>query len=284
MVYDATVVKAFLASPGDVADERRVAREVIHEWNAVHSEERRLVILPVGWDSHAVPEMGQRPQEIINSQVLHSCDFLVGIFWNRLGTPTGDSPSGTVEEIRRHVQAGKLAALYFSRAPIPPDSLDLDQYKALLAFRKECEQAGLLETYGSVDEFRTKFARQLTQRVIRSFRPSPAVLSDANARTPAEATPALSEEARELLRVAVTPGPLEGSITRVKSNAGVSVLAGGRDFTDPRTPRAEARWTAALEELENAGLVNDLHGTRYEFQVTQSGYELSDTLNVANPS
>lgn len=66
MSYDAKVFNVMIASPVDVASERNIVREVIHEWNAVHSRVRKIVLLPVGWESHSSPEMGSRPQEIIN--------------------------------------------------------------------------------------------------------------------------------------------------------------------------------------------------------------------------
>lgn len=89
MSYQATVFKVMIASPGDVAAERNVIREVITEWNNVNADARRTVLLPVGWETHSVPEMGDRPQAIINKQILGGCDLLVGVFWTRLGTETG---------------------------------------------------------------------------------------------------------------------------------------------------------------------------------------------------
>jgi hypothetical protein len=32
--------------------------------------------------------MGERPQQILNKQILATCDVLVGVFWTRLGTKT----------------------------------------------------------------------------------------------------------------------------------------------------------------------------------------------------
>ena len=281
MTYDATVIKAFIASPSDVGEERTVARDVINEWNAVHSEDKALVLLPVGWDTHAAPEMGERAQEIINRQLLRSCDLLVAIFWTRLGTPTGESPSGTVEEIREHVRAGKPASIYFSNAPVRPDSVDGKQYQALRAFRTECEATGLLETFDSTSEFRTKFVRQLAQTVIRAFQPSRQVqrTSDDTSEGPTEMRMALSEDALELLRAALN-GPTAGSVTLLSSNKGESVLAGGRDFTEPHSPRAQARWKRALQELEDTGLVEDSRGNRYNFEISHQGYEVGDQLGL----
>lgn len=72
MAYEATVLKVMIASPEDVSTERQIAREVIQEWNAVHSEDRRMVLAPVGWETDAYPEMGDRPQAVVNKQVLRT--------------------------------------------------------------------------------------------------------------------------------------------------------------------------------------------------------------------
>jgi hypothetical protein len=114
MPYTATVLPVMIASPGDVREYRTVARDVISEWNHIHSETHKTVMLPVGWDTHSSPELGASPQDLINDRVLEDCDLLIGIFWTRLGSPTTRAPSGTVEEIQRHVRAGKPAMVYFS--------------------------------------------------------------------------------------------------------------------------------------------------------------------------
>src|SRR4051812_41832398 len=117
MPYDAKVIKVFIASPGDVSTERQIIRDAINEWNTIHSEDKRVFLTAVGWETHAAPAMGERPQGIINSQILAGCDLLVAVFWTRLGSPTGKATSGTVEEIEAHVSSGKPAMLYFSSAP-----------------------------------------------------------------------------------------------------------------------------------------------------------------------
>lgn len=48
MSYEAKVFNVMIASPGDVASERTIIRDVIYEWNAVHSKSRNIVLLPVG--------------------------------------------------------------------------------------------------------------------------------------------------------------------------------------------------------------------------------------------
>ena len=149
MSYEAKVFNVMIASPGDVASERNIIREMIYEWNAVHSRSRKIVLLPVGWESHSSPEMGKRPQEIINTQILDKCDLLVGVFWTRIGTSTGKYISGTVEEIEKHIDAGKPTMLYFSDQPAHLDSVDSKQYEKLKEFKASCKDRGLYETYDS---------------------------------------------------------------------------------------------------------------------------------------
>jgi len=91
MTYKATVVPVMIASPGDVAEEREITRSVIHDWNDVNSQRSKVMLAAVGWDSHSSPELGERPQELINKRILKDCHILVGVFWTRLGTPTGNS-------------------------------------------------------------------------------------------------------------------------------------------------------------------------------------------------
>lgn len=117
-----------IASPGDVAEEREIARSVIHDWNDVNAQNSQIMLAAVGWDSHSSPELGERPQELINKRILKDCDILIGVFWTRLGTPAGNSPSGSVEEIEEHVAAGKPAMIYTSSRPVELGSVDLGQY------------------------------------------------------------------------------------------------------------------------------------------------------------
>jgi hypothetical protein len=115
MPYQATAVNVMIASPGDVGAERQAIQCIIHNWNSMNSEERRTVLMPIMWETHSTPVMGDRAQAIVNRQVLAKCDLLVAVFWTRLGSPTGSSPSGTVEEIQEHLRSGKPAMIYFSK-------------------------------------------------------------------------------------------------------------------------------------------------------------------------
>lgn len=165
MAYQATVYRILIASPSDVTAERKAIPEVISSWNATHAEDYGVVLVPVMWETHSTPEMGDRPQAIINKQIVASCDLLVGAFWTRIGTHTGVAESGTVEEISEIKSAGKPILIYFSSVPVVPDSVDPEQYKRLTDFKKQSQAEGLTEKYDSISELREKLLRHLTNTV-----------------------------------------------------------------------------------------------------------------------
>jgi Domain of unknown function (DUF4062) len=169
MSYRAKVIKVMIATPSDVDKERQLVRDAVYEWNYVHSEDKDIVLMPVGWESHASPSMGERPQAVINKQVLKDCDLLIAVFWTRLGSPTGKAASGTVEEIEEHLKAGKPAMLYFSSVPVALQSVDLKQYEALKKFREECRQKGLIEEYESLEDLIRKALQAPGPNGVTSF-------------------------------------------------------------------------------------------------------------------
>lgn len=276
MSYKATVLKIMLASPGDLSQERRLARDIIQEWNVIHAEDRRIVLMPVGWDTHSTPQMGDRPQAIINKQVLADCDLLVAIFWTRLGSPTGAAPSGTVEEIEEHLAVGKQAMIYFSAAPVRLDSVDNAQYSALLEFKESCRSRGLVEEYEELAEFREKFARNLAQTIIRLFKDETPGVGDVE--PPQQKGPALTVAAQELLSEASKDS--NGVIIKIGTLDGAHVQTNGRDFVESDDARSEAKWRAAVDELHHSRFVEDRAGKGEVFFVTDVGYEAADILGM----
>ena len=125
MAFQSDTYRVLIASPSDLTEERDVAAEAVNEWNVQHAAAEGVVLLPVRWETHAVPQANVRPQEALNVQFVRDCDMLVGMFWTKFGTKTGVAHSGTVEEIDEFVKAKKPAMLYFSRRPVDPDNINL---------------------------------------------------------------------------------------------------------------------------------------------------------------
>jgi len=150
MSFPATVLRVLIASPSDVPDARDAVEDALHSWNRLHATTRNVVLLPWRWETNSVPLLGGHPQEIINAQGVDGADIVVALFGSRLGSPTPDAVSGTVEEIERAVSSGKPVHLYFSRAPLPHD-VDTTQLEGLRNFKNEIRERGLL---GEFDDIR----------------------------------------------------------------------------------------------------------------------------------
>ena len=277
MSYSATVFNVMIASPGDVASERAIVRDVVYEWNAVHSNLRRIVLLPVGWETHSSPEMGAPAQEIINNQVLAKCDLLVGVFWTRIGTPTERHLSGTVEEIERHISTGKPAMLYFSSQPIVPDMVESDQIQKLRTFKESCQSHGLYERYDSYADFKDKFYRHLQLKINEH-----SIFKDIDAPSSNEileskiTIPSLIPEARTLLKE--TSQDPSGIIIHAKSVGGAVIQTNGKNFIPSNERREIVKWEHALEQLISNELVIDSGHRREVFQITNLGFQIADMI------
>ncbi|WP_282799610.1 hypothetical protein [Bombella apis] len=165
MSFNATVYKILIASPGDVEEEREAIPDIIMKWNNTNSETNNIVLLPVRWESHSAPLMGGRPQDVLNKQLVDSCDMVIGVFWTRLGSPTGFSESGTAEEIESFIESNKPAMLYFSSCKIDPSKIDPDQYRALKDFEGRMKKIGLVGGYKNITDFNEQLLRQITIHV-----------------------------------------------------------------------------------------------------------------------
>jgi hypothetical protein len=157
------LVRVFISSPGDVNDERNIARRVIHEANADPLLRDRVLIQAVAWDdpaSRVANTAIHTPQEAINRGMRQpkDCDIAVVIFWKRMGTPLDlaiyhkddGSPylSGTEWEFENAMRAaradGKPDVLVYRRTEEPLISMDdperdekLAQYDRVKTFFKQ---------------------------------------------------------------------------------------------------------------------------------------------------
>jgi len=164
MTSQATAYRVLIASPSDVPDQRAEAANTANGLNSTLVVDFGAVLVPIMWETDSTPVMGERPQGAINRQIVDQSDILVGIFWTRLGTPTGEAASGTAEEIQRFLDQKKKVLLYFSNAHIPQDT-DLEEFQRLKGFRESCKTRGLVDDFDSTDDLRTKVERHLRSTI-----------------------------------------------------------------------------------------------------------------------
>jgi len=156
MSFQAEVYEILISSPSDVIEECKIVFEEINKWNQVSSKSNRIVFMPVDWRTNSIPESGERTQEILNKQVVRNRDAIIAIFWTRIGSPTGLTQSGTIEEINEFIDARKPVSIYFSKLPKHQDEIDNVQYEKLKNFQRELyeNQKGLYAEFNSLEKFR----------------------------------------------------------------------------------------------------------------------------------
>ena len=275
MPFQANVLKIMIASPSDVAAERTAIETEIHRWNYTHSVVRAVMLQPVRWETQGAPRMGAPAQDILNEDLLADSDILIGIFGTKIGTPTKDFVSGTVEEIKRHVAAGKLAMVYFSKIPVDPTKIDQAQWAALQEFKQECQTEGLYAEFDSLVDLTKKFgdhlALQLNSARFRWLTPSPV-------------EPAYSSKEIVLTdaeeRLVTTASEAEGQIFVYSTLDGYHVVAGGINFAGDST-RTFAACKRSLQRLLKANYLSQESDELY--QLTDEGFSKADLLAASRP-
>ena len=181
MPVPAVKLRIFVASPGDVKEERDALDRVVAELNLTALNlisDVSVTIELVRWETHTFPEMG-RPQGVINEQI-GSYDIFVGIMWKRFGTPTGVAGSGTEEEFRiayqRWVKEKSPKIMMYFREPPPLKLLEeIDQYRKVVQFRDELSNLGLIGSYSDQRQFADVVRPDLIgaiATILRSRRPA----------------------------------------------------------------------------------------------------------------
>ncbi len=160
-----SIVKIFLASPGDLVEERRAAKRIVEEENRNHANALGFQMDLVGWED-TVAQHG-RAQEIINRD-LDQCDYFVGVVWKRWGTPPGpvgtSYTSGFEEEYERSqsrfdaTNRPRISLLF--KAISDDDIRDAGpQLRQVLEFKRRFTEdyRGAYQTFGDLRDFEERF-------------------------------------------------------------------------------------------------------------------------------
>lgn len=166
----AKLIQVFLASPGDVARERRAAQRAI-AWVSDHvAKPQGWRVEPRMWERDVLPGSGKDAQSIINEQIgeMRTIDVFVLIMRDRFGTPTPRAGSGTEEEYDRAVAARKgrrepkrpHLLLFFGE---PSPKAEPSQSKKVEAFKSEAGKTAMWVSFRGVADFERQFRDVLTK-------------------------------------------------------------------------------------------------------------------------
>lgn len=148
-------IKLFVSCPGDIKSELDSIDVIVNEINKTSGEQGGYKLEILNWKTDTYSGIGEDAQEVINEQLDKKYDILIGLLWQKIGTPTKRDKSGTVEEINRAIQNKKEILVYFNI--MPPENLNQVNLKTLTkvnTFKKELNKKGVLfKEYNSIQGF-----------------------------------------------------------------------------------------------------------------------------------
>jgi hypothetical protein len=164
-VETARLIRVFVSSPGDCEAERLVLDEVVGRINRTQGMITPVRLELFKWKENVVPQIGDGPQPVIDRQT-PPYDIYLGIMGTRFGTPTGRFGSGTEKEffdaLKRYRQHKRPWILfYFNESAVSPGSIDPDQIKRVLDFRKKASKLGVYREYRGLRGSSSSFFEQV---------------------------------------------------------------------------------------------------------------------------
>jgi hypothetical protein len=180
-------LRVFMASPGDLTDERDALRNLERRLNAMFRE-RGVRVSIEGWEE--VQPDAVAPQELINPLV-HDCDVFVGLLNVRWGTPTDNDSSGFSEEfniaLKRRQESGTAPVIGMYFREIDPERLrdKGPQLEAVLAFKErvESERLVLHRTFNGAHHLALEVMNFLVPHALRIADEVPVSVADLNSGT-----------------------------------------------------------------------------------------------------
>ena len=268
-------LRVFLSSPGDVGDERAVARTLFDELPRRPWARGRVTIETIAWDDPLAStplDATELPQLSVNryNTKPSECDLTVVLLWGRLGTPLAahmPKPdgtrylSGTEWELEDARQARKPVWLY-RRSVAPTIALDdpdedskREQFKRVRAFIAKLRDAdgallGAANDYDSVATFKEILAQHLEAEVRRRLEEHEGQNRDA------------AERPGERFRVFLATAADDQRALRMKLARQLGALSTVELFDEMPPPEEREPHTSAVEEaVRKADLCVHLLGT-----------------------
>ncbi|RNC83948.1 MAG: DUF4062 domain-containing protein [Balneola sp.] len=138
-------IAVFIASPGDLANERRYFRETIDQLNDGFGDGAGVEFEPLGWED-TLATTGRRSQAVINQEV-DRCDVFILTLFRRWGqeAPDSDYSSYTEEEFHRAFERWKKEKspeifVFFKKVDSDSEADPGPQLKKVMAFRRQLEE------------------------------------------------------------------------------------------------------------------------------------------------
>ena len=264
-MFQANCYNVMIVSPSNISEERDIAKNILYRWNELNSRFHNIVFSVLGYDINAHADSGTHPQESLNHQLLEQADLIIAIFWTKLGTPTTEYSSGSVEEITKHIQQGKKALIYFSNKQVSPDKFNSEQYQKLQDYKKSIQGSTFYKSFSSVDEFKNLLNDDI-QLIANELESAEIIIQNQPVQTKVQ----FSEMEIEVLK-----------IMKEKNQLQFVKMMGGTTFGGYliRDQRQLAEIEEAIDSLEDRGFIKATNYKRNLFDLTASGYRVCDQFD-----
>lgn len=162
-------ISIFIASPGDLANERNIFREIISDLNKGFGDGANVEFVPLGWED-TLASTGRRNQSVINEEI-DRCDVFILAMHRRWGQPAPDAgvyTSYTEEEFYRALtrwQDSKKPEIFvfFKRVDAASEADPGVQLQKVMNFRKQLEETRKVLYHYFEDE--NSFAHEVSKHL-----------------------------------------------------------------------------------------------------------------------
>ncbi|MCI0560022.1 MAG: DUF4062 domain-containing protein, partial [Nitrososphaera sp.] len=139
-------IRVFIASPGDLVEERKIFRDAITQLNVGFGDGANVKYVPLGWED-TLASTGRRNQSVINKEI-DSCDVFILAMNRRWGQHAPDAEpysSYTEEEFHRALERWKSSRVpeifvFFKRVDAASEGDPGPQLRKVMDFRKHLEE------------------------------------------------------------------------------------------------------------------------------------------------
>lgn len=278
-MFQANVYKIMIGAPSDIKDEVETAIKVIYDWNNINAEIQRTVLLPLHWSISTYPITGIHPQKAINQQVVNKSDLLICIFGAKLGTPTENSESGSVEEIEEHLKAGKPVMLFFKKI-VNINNIDIEQISRLKKFKEKIGQSALYAEYTDIGEFKQILEKRLYLFINEKFIDNKIVYNESGVNDNISHVELSDFDKARLKSWTSTDNP---DFFQIHFIGGCTYGLGVSNQYEIKNGKEEIEWNSFFEKLLNLGLIEIKRYDKYGYpiyQLKEAAYKYVETHNL----